>query len=314
MDVNSWPLNSIPTTGKTIFTIIFGTSALVAALANTFCLIVLWQPSQRSTPNTILKSLAVSDCLVGYICLPLLIWRINVSPNLQDTQMTSWVNFIFGIMIIWILTCSTFSIVFVAFERYIHITKPQRYHDILLKRRVNFIIALFWVVDLPLCVGSVIEIRVYYITSPPYLIITTVILCACYYYIWKTVRESQRRIASHSHNVRQDRRRQNRLTKKVLMLVLVYLIIFVFSVVYTVCRFLISKQVILVSQELKIYALLVTYFVVTSNSCLNPMIYIWKDPEFKAACKRLLIRMKCKTKAPVTASKDNNIGKATSSV
>ena len=113
----------------------------------------------------------------------------------------------------------------------------------------------------------------------------------------------------------QNRRRQNRLAKKAMLLILVYLIIVGFSIAYSVFAFLTIKKVVLVSEELEIYILLVTYFVLTSNSCLNPIIYIRKDPEFKAAWKRFLIRMKCKTRtSPLVNANKKSRDTATSSV
>ena len=138
--------------------------------------------SNEGKPESRPSKVGLSDCLMGYICLPLLIWKIIIPRHQLYSRIALWDNFIYVIMIVWISSCSTFSILFIAFDRYIPITKPQRYHDILSKRRVNFIIVLFWVLDLPFSVGSV-EIMFFLITMPPYLNGTTVFLCACYYFI-----------------------------------------------------------------------------------------------------------------------------------
>ncbi|XP_066912827.1 histamine H2 receptor-like [Clytia hemisphaerica] len=208
--------------------------------------------------------------------------------------MTSWVNFINGFMNIWVLSCSTFSIMLIAFDRYINITKPQNYLAILSKKRVTSIMTLFWLLDLPLCVAAEIDITVYYIATPIYLIGTTMLICVFYYYIWKTAHDSQRRVESFSSREMKSQRRQSNLAKKALTLILVYLVIVMLSMAYSVFTFLTMRKIILVPIESEIYTFWVTMFFVTSNSCLNPLIYIWQDREFKVACKRLFTQMRCK--------------------
>ena len=46
-------------TSRDVASTFYGLSAIVAALGNTFCLIVLWQPSLRSKSYKILSSLAL---------------------------------------------------------------------------------------------------------------------------------------------------------------------------------------------------------------------------------------------------------------
>ena len=138
-----------PTT-QIITTVFYSISCIIAALGNTFCLVVLWEPSQRSKSNKILTSLALSDCLVAYICFPLTIWLLNYAQNNLTTCRVINVYLLTGL---WLISCSTFrSIVFIAYERYTFITKSNRYDDILTDWKIHIIMGsyslyqtlLFW--------------------------------------------------------------------------------------------------------------------------------------------------------------------------
>ena len=110
-------------------TTLYTLSAFIAAVGNSFCLVVLWQPSQKSKSNKVLTSLALSDCLVGYVCFPLAIWLINNSQEPNATFCNTIDAYVFSTL--WITSCSTCSIAFISYDRYTFITKSNRYHDIL---------------------------------------------------------------------------------------------------------------------------------------------------------------------------------------
>ena len=53
-----------------IYACLFIISGIIAAVGNTLALIILWQPQMRTKANKILRSLVVSDAMVGYLLFP----------------------------------------------------------------------------------------------------------------------------------------------------------------------------------------------------------------------------------------------------
>ena len=271
-----------------IVTLFYVISAIIAAFGNIFCLVVLWQPSQRSTSNIILTSLALSDSLVGFICFPLVIWRMNIW---QDPPMKFWVHQSYGFTTLWMGACSICSIVFIAYDRYIHITKSNQYHDILTKRKVIIIILSIWIFTFIFALCCMLVKGIYMIVAPLFLVASTLIICMSYYLIWKAAKKSQRRIAFNTVSNRQRQRVQNRLAKKVLLLIAIYLCVTTFSFGYAILAMIVSARPGLLSLNFMVYAQIISLYVALSNSWMNLPAYVWKDPEFKAACKRLIRRM-----------------------
>ena len=267
-----------------IISIFYGLSAISAALGNTFSLVVLWQPSQRSKSNKILTSLAVSDCLVGYICNPMVIWLINNSYELTSLVCRVYTAGLF--VATWVVGCSAFTIIFIAYDRYTNITKPFQYHDIITDRKINIILISIWgglAASSLLCALN----KIFYIVFISIgFVITTAILIAGYYYIWKAVKQSQTNIACLSGNDQENMRTGIRLAKKVLIIVIVYFIAFLPISVYSIMAFL-SKDW---NRSYRAYISIIGILFGISNSSVNPFIYIWKDLEFRRACKRILRR------------------------
>ena len=53
-----------------IYACLFIISGIIAAVGNTLALVILWQPQMRTKANKILRSLVVSDAMVGYFLFP----------------------------------------------------------------------------------------------------------------------------------------------------------------------------------------------------------------------------------------------------
>ena len=52
--------------------------------------------------------------------------------------------------------------------------------------------------------------------------------------------------------------------------------------------------------------LVITTYVTLSNSCSNLVAYVWKDPEFKAACKRSIRKAWSKTRIRPNVERQGN--------
>ena len=298
--------NSITPTLAAIATPFYVVSALIAAFGNIFCLIVLWQPSQRSTSNIIMTSLALSDSLVGFVCFPSMIWIMNIPQDEKGSPMSFWIFQIYGFSTIWFASNSICSIVFIAYDRYIHITKSRQYHEILPKRKVVLVIITFWIISFIFALSTIMLSFVYLAILPLFLIVSTLIICVSYYLIWKAVKESQRRIAFNTVGNRQEQRVQNRMAKKVFLLITMYLCVVAFLFIHAILSFVVYKKPGIISTEVMAIVLVITTYVTLSNSCSNLVAYVWKDPEFKAACKRSIRKAWSKTRIRPNVERQGN--------
>ena len=137
----------VDTTFGDIASFFFALSATIAFFGNIFCLVVLWQPSQRSKVNKILTSLAISDCMSGLISIPYVIYMLQHGHTQAD--MACWRRSLMSVIIIWSISSSAHTILLITYDRYLLITRPSRYNELLSNRKVNFIIIFIWVASLP---------------------------------------------------------------------------------------------------------------------------------------------------------------------
>ncbi|XP_066921927.1 adenosine receptor A2b-like [Clytia hemisphaerica] len=265
-------------------TILFGLSAIITTLGNTFSLIVLWQPSQRSKSNKILTSLVISDCLVGFLSNPMAI--LMMWTGLEITPSICRLNNILLFFVTLFSSSSAFTILFITYDRYTSITKPFKYHDIITDLKINLILVAIWISNSVTALLNVFNqaFFLYFITIG--FVITPTILITGYYQIWKAVKLRQTNILSLSRNDQEHLRTHIRLAKKILLLIIVFIGAFLPSVVHAIVVLFFDYF----TRPYQPYLYVVGVFFVLFNSCVNPCIYIWKDREFKRACKRFLRR------------------------
>jgi len=116
---------------------------LVFILAINGCVILLitCYSSLRKTSNIILASLAVSDFLVGFVGIPLLVTCSNaIHLNLVCTSSITFFEFmaLSTVLHITVMTC----------DRYIYIMWALRYRDIVHRSRVLIVLAITWIISL----------------------------------------------------------------------------------------------------------------------------------------------------------------------
>ncbi|XP_066922184.1 adenosine receptor A2b-like [Clytia hemisphaerica] len=265
-------------------TILFGLSAIITTLGNTFSLMVLWQPSQRSKSNKILTSLVISDCLVGLLSNPMAISMMWT--DLEITPSICRLNTIALFFVTWFSSSSGFTILFITYDRFTSITKPFKYHDIITHLKINLILVAIWISNsvTALLNGFNKKFFLYFIIIS--LVIGYTILIAGYYQIWKAVNQRQTNILSLSRNDQEHLRTHIRLAKKILLLMIALFGATLPIVVYAIVVLFLDHF----TRPYQPYLHVAGIFFLLFNSCVDPCIYIWKDREFKRACKRFLRR------------------------
>ncbi|XP_013791770.2 adenosine receptor A2a-like [Limulus polyphemus] len=270
------------------------TLALFAVLGNTLVLVAVYRfPWLRTITNMFVVSLAVADLLVGlnvpfyvlfYFDLPLVCSKYSC-------LLRYW-------FVIYASGCSMLCLMGVAVDRYVAILHPLSYHRIMRYRCVSGYIAVVWVYmgvisSLPLVgIGetfdSAKECDLYYLHSSTYalivvafhvlltLIITTVLHCIVFCEAWK----QSRAVAALKVNSRV--RQEARMTWTMVLVLGVCLLGFLPYLIVISLRYLDETY-----QEL--FGFLKRFIVCLyfGKSAVNPVIYGWKNRDFRIAFKKM---------------------------
>ena len=282
----------IPPVFRSVMSVIWANCGVFAALVNTLCITILWRQSQRSISNRILTSLSISDCLVGYICFPLGSWLLfSKSNNCFALRVLLFMN-------LWMLGISASAILFIGYDRYIHSTKLSNYNLFMTRRKVNAITICYLVVMFGFALGSVLNYHVYLFSGFLLSIIYTILMIVCYIKTWKALSGSQRRLdamkssnqAGNSTTSTEDRikaKRKKNLAKKVLILMITYVVtIFPCCIWAIILRINNNGQFNSVEMSTTFVIIL---FIALGSSCVNPIIYISCDCQFRKAMKTKLL-------------------------
>ncbi|XP_068713964.1 adenosine receptor A3-like [Montipora foliosa] len=124
------PLDTIPSMVFMVFILVInGCVVLLGCSSN-----------MRSTSNILLASLAVSDFLVGFVGIPLLV----ACSATYETPLCLSSNIFFK----FISLSTVLHITIITCDRYLYITWALRYRDIVQRRRVCAVLALIWCISL----------------------------------------------------------------------------------------------------------------------------------------------------------------------
>ena len=119
--------------------VIVGNLLVVAAVWTTHKL--------RTVTNNFIVSLAVADFLVGVLVLPF----SNANEVLRYWIFGPlWCN-VWLAVDVWLCTASILNLVAISLDRYLAISRPFRYHDLMTPKRGKILVALVWVISFLIC-------------------------------------------------------------------------------------------------------------------------------------------------------------------
>ena len=166
-----------PTT--TIYGVLFIIGSVFTVIANTMVLVILWMPRNRSRSNKILTSLAVSDLLVGLVVFPINAYQVMAPGGLTDCP----VDYTRVYFAVFLEGSSVLTLAVVSFDRYLLMTKYNKYQTRVVKRLTVALIAAAWLIP-----AAAPALR--WVGRVPYLVFIFVIffaplfiLIACYFLI-----------------------------------------------------------------------------------------------------------------------------------
>ncbi|KAJ7337093.1 hypothetical protein OS493_009945 [Desmophyllum pertusum] len=309
----------VPTALKSIFIAIYVILIIAAIFGNSLVIRAFYKfPSLRSASNTILVSLSVADIFttVGTI---LYIANIIVGKRRPPLRMlcnvASKISLTFNCIII-------LHLALISVERFIAVKFALRYHTIVTNRRAVIASTVVWLWGIAVswifpqaikaeghetfrefiqalapCAdrrnkpyslpsASVRGYLIFLVIS--LLVVPIVIILVSYSYIF-TISCRQRRQILEEDNVHRklDMKREMKGARTVAIVVGICLVSFVPLLVVLCLRFLTSTSI----GRKQMYPV---YLVASLNACWNPLIYCWRNENFRKSFKKL---MKCNSSA-----------------
>ncbi|XP_066933057.1 melanocortin receptor 5-like [Clytia hemisphaerica] len=205
------------------------------------------------------------------------------------TSNTCVVEDIYMVLGIWMVGCSSSSVVFIAYDRYLHLTKLSNYNIYMTNRKLNIIIASYWCIFFGLALGCVYNVYYFVWANFCFVLGPITALTVCYVIIWRAVKRSRQRIANAASGTSKvNEQRQVKLTRKVTLLIACYLVFLLPMLAWLIIVQVNTNNPGTISLEVFTHLFLVVSLFGLSNSCCNPVIYVMSDPMFKRAFKRML--------------------------
>ena len=281
---------------------IFGAFASIispaAVLLNVLVIIAVMKTRElQKLSNILLSSLAVTDLLVGAICIPLsaidgflLPYQILAAQDICTLDVaTVWLS-------LTLTFCSLFHLVLIAWERYVAIRKWRDYRVIVTKGRLKKLAVIAWISG-PVFVFSPIMISIAVNGHIMFEVLAALICCMLalivYFYVMVYLKVRKQKFNQFSHvSVLVRMKLENRVAKTTALVTAALIFPFV-----PVVSLALLRRVFPVLREMS--AVRVGETLMFSNSLVNPLIYCYRDCRFKKAVLEILRVKKPKPKNAV---------------
>ena len=309
-------------------TTVFGASfmliSIMATVANSLVLIIIWKPGHHNVTSTtkLLTSLAVTDLLVGIIVSPLSSWQVlNYKLNFCEIDYARrYFSIFLGIT-------SGLTLALISYDRYILLTKLTNYNKYMTKRKLVILLIFAWFVPalMPVFQIKIFGPYIYFlgiITCFFGILIVLVISYLCIVrVIWKKEKKLQtyetelplvetsigtanckrskepstftkKKFINERDMSRKGERRERKyvaLAKSVVILMLFFLLFSSPITIWTILN-IINVKHDFVDQNIIQICYIIASFTAQFNSCVNPFIYFLKNPEFRRCAKNFFKR------------------------
>ena len=288
----------------------------IILVGNTFLINTMWkdrpsQPHRFSPCSLILRSMALADLLVGLISCPFtacwfltlgyhhkLLWSLPRVFSLTAT----FVGASFGHVVLLII------------ERYFAVVKPLKYKFILTSGRAKGLIALVWIVFISFGITIFVLIDSFFIIQVTFYIVKAVLsgisiglYVATVFSLYKSSNAWRKRIQDNNGIVLTKQNyiiTDKDLVKVVAVLLLVSLLI-VIPYFLVVCLLYFCAPCLRYGEQL-LYAMFVLSNMDPLQSAVNPFLYFWRIPKYRAAFKRFLRKVFIRRSSNVKTFRDKN--------
>ena len=269
-------------------------------------IVILQNRCLHTRSNAFLVSLAITDMLVGFILQPLHIMQLFSTEYSNNCGLNSARRLLSSSF----MGASIGAVTVVSYDRYVHLSKTVNYPQFMSKRRVVTLLVLSWLIPLIMSMSHFTKEIVLKVFTFVYISSSIAIMIACYVTIIRTVRTREiavkRSALSIDTAVTKETKTHIKAAKAIVLIIAVFLITFapmaLFYLIVAISRvfnsaFYISRQ----ASEIT-YAALIT--ATMASSAINPIIYYFRIPKFKASFKRYV--RPCLPVAPVGESASSN--------
>lgn len=284
----------------TIYVVLFIFIGLFAALGNALALVILLLSRIRSKTNSVLMSLALSDALVGCILCPYTVYQLIESETRKNCEQ----EFVRIFLSISFIGTSAINVGYIAYDRYMLLTRLNIQSS---RQKTILFLIISWIFP-PACVAlDWVNIYLYNIVAALIIIVPLIALTTFYFLITKAITRKKKQLfkiqfkttkSERTVEARNDVKIQKtlhndriKLAKQVIFLVVFYIICLLPSAVAVLLNmvYVVTKTAKPISSQ---NFFLFTLFAAASNSCINPIIYALKYPEFQRTLRKLFCKRK----------------------
>ena len=260
---------------------------LTASIENIVILVTFaCSRSLHTETNGLLASLAVSDLLVGVVLAPLHALQLLSPEFLNDCVVDETRRYLSTLLI----GASAFTIGGISYDRYLHMSKLMNYNKYMSKMKATLMISACWMIPAVIPIFRYIfkSQRVYFIALIVAIVLILGTLLACYVLIVMS-------LINRGKCARLNKKcemRQMRTLKTVALILTTFLFMILPIFVHHIVFVGFPRTHIRTKVELYI----VGQTLAMLNSSANPIIYYFRNPEFRANLNKLLrfkVRQKC---------------------
>ena len=290
----------LSTSASIVLSVWFSLSGLAAVTGNVVALWLFYKhKSLRTISNPFLASLSMADAFVGLVIDPVLIVIICwIQPEVHS-------NLFLILIMLWIHTtaATTLNSCCVSIDRFIAIRFPFRYQDSLTKRRCFAVIILVWLISLslPFLMFSWVGMGkkdLFASIAFTICLVPLLVVCFCYILIFKLARKQFRRILlaenipNSGENIRVRDMQNFKAIKTVGFVLSACIITWMPSVVLLLVKFYyIEEKHIITKVESVVLPWVLA--IAVSSSVINPLIYYFRNSDFRRAFRRTFHWLPC---------------------
>ena len=284
---------------------------IVILFVCTLVIVAVKRYPQLHTPtNYLIFNLAVADLLVG-LGLPYLA-TFHIVPQLNFMKYACLVRYF-----IISATCleSSWTLVLISLDRFLAIEFPLRYtYYINNNRTIAIAIGVTWIYTIlftltpmmgwnawyrepSICTYADLMDPVYTLVLVAHFIVMVVLMVCLYGRIFWTAKRQSRRISAVEHHVHHDPTHTgNKIAKGISKATRVLILVLgVYLLTWTPFALVITGQAIMAlngnpnfNNPTLVYAEVITGLIGITNSVWNPMIYAWKNQQYRRAFRKIL--------------------------
>lgn len=278
---------------------------IITAFSNTFALLILSRLQKRIKSHKIVTSLVVSDAIVGYIIFPAL--ALMILNSRHEESYVCIVQAVFLTFTPIAIGPSGSTIAFIAYDRCILLTKFSNYHSYITDKKIYIYLIVNWSIAIA-CGALWLHSFAYFTVALIWTWIPFTVLVICYLKIIRVVKSAEKELKAHKRNSNNDACQQPtrnavapssktkwkeiKVVRKVSVLIIAY--ICCMTPEYVQIILWIFRSHMSIDYTYYSHFFVIGIFCMSVNSCINPILYVLRDPVIHKCIKKMFKRSKNK--------------------